>query len=457
MTEPRKTAAVYCRLSYAPDGNLEKVEDQEHAARQIAERMGWTVGDVYPDNNLSAWRRGVRRAQWERMLAAIEDGWHDSIIVYHGDRLIRQPWDLEMLLRLADERRLQLASVSGTRDLSSPDDRFVLRIEAAQACRESDNTSRRVRNSIAKKADQGMPHTGGARPYGFESDQVTLVPGEAANVAEWCGRYLAGESLHSITNDLNSRSVPTVKGKRWDHTTLRQVLRRPRNAGLLERKGEIVGEGAWPAIVDRTTWEAVTAQLQRRREQGMHGAVTNKPRYLLTGIAVCDGCKHTLGTAPGSRHRRTYACVNRDCQQRVHRDITHLDEYVIGATLKRLSDPRLADRLTAESDSGVEAELAALEAKRRQTAIDFADDPHMTPDLLRLTLSRLDARIAELRARAAATQTHRVLDGLAGIDRAGWDALPLDRCRAAVRELLTVTVLPSWRGPGFDPHGVRLD
>lgn len=38
MPRPQK-AAIYCRLSYAPDGSLEKVEQQEADCRDLAMRL----------------------------------------------------------------------------------------------------------------------------------------------------------------------------------------------------------------------------------------------------------------------------------------------------------------------------------------------------------------------------------------------------------------------------------
>lgn len=153
-------AAIYTRLSWAPDGSVEKVDRQEDDCRDLASRIGWTVSErhVYKqDNHASAWKRDRKRPGWEAMLKAVEAGEIDSIIVYHGDRLIRQPWDLELLLRLAEDRRIHLASVSGVRDLSSTDDQFVLRIEAAQACKSSADTSRRVKRGWQARAKKGLP------------------------------------------------------------------------------------------------------------------------------------------------------------------------------------------------------------------------------------------------------------------------------------------------------------
>lgn len=63
-----------------------------------------------------------------------------GIVVWHTDRLFRQPRDLETLIDLADKGFL-VVSAHGSRVLTDPDDRFILRIEVAHAARSSDDTS----------------------------------------------------------------------------------------------------------------------------------------------------------------------------------------------------------------------------------------------------------------------------------------------------------------------------
>src|SRR5688572_12618277 len=118
------SAAIYCRISLARHGDTIKVDDQEGLCRQVAAQRGWQVTDlhVFKDNSRSAWQRNRRRPAWDAMLAAVDDGQVGAIVVYHGDRLIRQPWDLELLLRLADDKGILLASPTGERNLDSTDD-----------------------------------------------------------------------------------------------------------------------------------------------------------------------------------------------------------------------------------------------------------------------------------------------------------------------------------------------
>ena len=111
-------AGIYCRMSLAIQDDTAKIDDQERMCRLTAERLGWEVIDVYQDNNRSAWKHNRKRPAWDRMLADIEAGKINGIIVYHGDRLTRQPMDLEILISLSRTRGIKLASPTGVRDLN---------------------------------------------------------------------------------------------------------------------------------------------------------------------------------------------------------------------------------------------------------------------------------------------------------------------------------------------------
>jgi DNA invertase Pin-like site-specific DNA recombinase len=111
------------------------------------------------------------------MLKAMADGEIRHVIVYHPDRL-RQPKDLEELLSIADDKRVLLHGEANRRDLSDLDDRFILRIEVAHACRSSDGTSRRLRDALKDHAREGQPHVGN-RPYGYTRDGRAIVEEEA--------------------------------------------------------------------------------------------------------------------------------------------------------------------------------------------------------------------------------------------------------------------------------------
>src|SRR5262249_45537536 len=151
------------------------------------------------------------RPAWDAMLADVKAGLLDAIVVYHGDRLIRQPRDLEDLIDLAEGKGIRLAAPTGLRNLDSTDDRFVLRILVAQACMESDNTSRRRKAQYERWRREGRVRPGGrgGRAFGFATDGVTHVHGEVLIIRQMARRVLQGESVGAVARDVSARGART--------------------------------------------------------------------------------------------------------------------------------------------------------------------------------------------------------------------------------------------------------
>lgn len=486
MADTPQRAAVYCRLSYAPDGSLEKVDRQESDCRELAARLKWKVseGHVFKDNSRSAWQRNRKRPQWDAMLNAIEDGEVDSIIVYHGDRLMRQPHDLEKLLSVAESKRVRLASPSGVRDLDSPDDRFILRIEVAQACRESDNTSRRTRRGLAARAAKGLGQVGGYRPFGYgvqtgwreardaqtgEVRQVPVfdatqqVPEEAALGAEAIERLLAGQTQASVVKWLASKCT-TTSGGAWTTKTFHDWVLSPRIAGLIEHEGKLL-EAAWKPIVSVETWEQAKGLYARNSE--LHPYPGRERRYMLSNVAECGECGGLMRGRPVTpgKGRRGEPYTHYYCPacKKVARKTDFVDAYVSGWVVDLLnSDSFLQelDGLRRTQGTGVAAQIADLERRRaeaRETLENLADHPEVDAALVARSLASFDRKITELRNRLAAETNLGVVGRLVGVSAEGWRQTPVDVRSTAVKTLFRVTLVrTSKRGPGFDPESVRV-
>ncbi|MFJ9379384.1 recombinase family protein [Streptomyces sp. NPDC101455] len=503
MTEKPKNAAIYCRLSYAPDGSVEKVERQEADCRELAARMDWVISEqhVFVDNSRSAWQRNRKRPRWDGMLAAVEAGEVDGIVVYHGDRMIRQPFDLEKLIGIAEGKRLRISSPSGTRDLDSPDDRFILRIEAAQACRSSDDTSRRVRRGVKSRVAKGLPGRGGKRPYGWGMqtgtrvvidketgtermvpaiDTTLPIPTEISFIQQGIERQLAGADQGVVIRWLNKSGSRTTEGNQWTPKSWQNVVLAPRVAGLIEYEGQLY-EAVWDGAVSIEVWEAVKALYAANSEQYPYQGRERK--RLLTGIgecyrchggpqsaactgADCPGPHRTVQSKPtGGRNRkssRIYYCPS--CRG-VGRNMALLDGYIDGRVLKLLSSEDFTKELhtATEAVGGAQllTEITALEQRRTKVRADLAnlaDHPDVDPTLAVLSVASFDRKIHELRSRLAVPAKLKRLTPLVGIGREEWADLPIDVRATVVRDLFRVVILPtSRRGPGFDTSSVRLE
>lgn len=460
--QPPARAGIYCRMSLAVMNDPTKVEDQARVSRDLAARLGWTIaedrghpegGGVYTDNSRSAWQKTRKRPAWDRMLADVDAGRLDGIVVYHGDRLVRQPYDLETLIQLADGKGLKLAAPTGMRSLDNTDDRFVLRILVAQACMESDNTSRRRKSQYERWRREGKVRPGGrgGRAFGFRTDGVTHIPAETALIRGAAERILAGRRTSHVAAWLNEQGAVTPAGGPFTHGTVRKMLARPRYAGLMP---DGASAAAWEPVLDRETWEQVRAVLEVRAAG--FAFATNARRYLLSGIARCSECGSGLQIrAERNPALSGYGCVRPGCRK-VQRSARLLDDYVTGFVIGRLAAAERMPRSLPRP--GMEAEFRELARQRAETEAMITD--HSKGGRLQLLMARLDSidrRLAQLRDLSGEDARARLIRAHAGITREEFRALPLEVRRSLVTACVTVTVRPaSRRGPGLRTQDVDV-
>ena len=151
------TAAVYCRISDDPRGEGLGVKRQEAECREYAAQLGYEVGQVYVDNDLSA-TSGVDRPAFRALLADRPE----AVIVWHVDRLVRLTRDLEQVIDLAVNVH---AVKAGHLDLSTPAGRAVARTVTAWAQYEGEQKVQRMRASFDQRAARGIPW--GPEPFGY--------------------------------------------------------------------------------------------------------------------------------------------------------------------------------------------------------------------------------------------------------------------------------------------------
>jgi len=451
-------AAIYCRISLAVLRDTTKVDEQEAQCREVCRRRGWEVGEVFKDNSKSAWQRNRKRDGWDEMLEGLRAGRFGAVVSYWGDRIVRQPRDLEDLLDLRDVRQITFASVAGQYDFDNKDHRMMMRWEVARACNESDTISMRVSNHHTVRRAQGLVRPGGrgGRAFGFETDGITHVEAECAVIRDMAARVLRGETAGSVAREASARGWRTPAGNEFSHGTVRKMLARPRYAGLMP-DGE--SAAAWEPVLDRGTWELVRLALDSKAET--FGYASNARRWLLSGIAACGACGAPLAIKPSKGRGRAdyvngYACL---ACRKVYRSAPLLDAYVGRMVVNRENNPlNPAAEAPAAPDSAAEwAALAAEHAETGRMAASYSASAGRLA-LLMARLDAIDARMAELREREADSVRTRLRETYRGVTWEQWPALPLEVRRSLVTAWFRVTVLPaSKRGPGFRTEDVRLD
>ncbi|MFD8072195.1 recombinase family protein [Streptomyces sp. NPDC059718] len=482
-----RRVGIYIRISDDREGGGLGVKRQEDDCRLLAASLGWSVVEVYDDNDMSATNRRKKRRGYHRMLADMQSGHIDAVLAWHPDRLYRQPRELEDLMDLLDNPDLdvELRTVrAGNIDLSTPDGRMLARIQVAVAKREVEHRQERILRKVQELVEAGKIHNSGHRPFGYtrffdgtgnrrKIIGEVLNETEAKHVESWADRALEGESLYSLVVSAIDSGIKTSTGGDWSYNGMKALLISGRIAGLKEHKGEVVGKAVWPAIISEEKHKALRALLRDRsaqaKERGAQRTTTAK-KYPLSGLIRCT-CQvpHTVGVPcdckeQGREHHKmatrprsdspisVYTCPKDgggcggrtiqipDLEKAMERLLFAQLEEVEAAVGQDPDDPRPA---LEEKLKNMEARRAALEEE-----LDEGDRPirEITEALTRIKgrMAKIQRDLAEYSVKA------NVLEISADDLRAAWADYSVPRKQAVYRGLIREIIIH----PATRPYNV---
>lgn len=462
-------AAIYLRISDDREGRALGVERQDEDVRRLAKREGDTIVGVYKDNDIGASIKSRKpRPDYRRLLADARAGHFTKIIAYTSSRLTRRPREHEDQIELAQHYGITFAYVaSPTFDLNTSAGRRVARSLAAHDAGEAEDISERVQRAKEQSALDGR-YRGGRRPFGFESDGVTIRESEAELVRLAADAILAGDSLDSLARQFNDSGSTTTMGRAWTSVGVRRLLLRPRTAGLVEQHGEIVATAVWEPLVPPEKWRTVRSILT---DPSRLTHTRTSMRWLGSSLFVCGVCGDVMRGAAvsGPAYKTGNAKMAYRCRARAHlsRAAQPVDDLVADVVIARLSRPDAVEMLTDDDNS---EDLSALYARAstQRSKLDeltalYAEDA-ITARQLADGTSRINQTLADIESQIAEATSTSVLSGIVGVDdvKGAWDQLPVPRRKAIVDALMTVTLLKDHRrgrkpgGGYFDPELVQI-
>ncbi|MFW8566175.1 recombinase family protein [Orrella sp. 11846] len=296
----RKRCAVYCRVSTDErlDQEFNSIDAQKEAchayvASQRAE--GWIpVADDYDDPGFSG--GNTDRPGLKRLMADIERGQIDIVVVYKIDRLTRSLADFSKMVEVFERQSVSFVSVTQQFNTTTSMGRLMLNVLLSFAQFEREVTGERIRDKIALSKKKGM-WMGGTPPLGYDVIARKLVVNdkEAALVRQIFDDMVVLESTAALARKLNAEGHTT---KSW--ITKKGIHRQggPLSAQYLHKLlnnriylGELSLKGEWfagehEAIVDQDAWEKVQAVFavngeDRRQKTGIRFRTDSLLRGLL--------------------------------------------------------------------------------------------------------------------------------------------------------------------------------
>jgi len=234
METTSSSTFVYLRISEDRASDFVSVENQRAAVLELATRLGLPVTETFVDNDLSAFSGKARPGYQQLVAAVVGSPGPCTVLVWHLDRLYRRPKELEDLLGLVVRQAVTIETVQGGMfDLKTHEGKLGARLHVTVASYESGHKADRIALAARRGAERGDWH--GPRRFGYQltdGRSAAIDPVEGPMVRELVDRFLAGESLYSLTVWANGQPVPPLRAKMWHANTVRQLLASPRIAGL---------------------------------------------------------------------------------------------------------------------------------------------------------------------------------------------------------------------------------
>jgi site-specific DNA recombinase len=312
-------AVGYGRVSTEEQANEGHSLDaqRERNLKRIQEE-GWTLVGYFDDPGYSG--KNLKRPGIQKLIAEIEQGNIDAVVVHKLDRLTRNVGDLHKLMKLFEKHNIKFISVTEHLDTSSAMGRmfvFMLGI-IAQWYRE--NLSEEVKKGMSTRAKKGL-HNITVPLFGYEraEDGKLIVKPDEAKWVRWIfDQYLAGIGSTNIAKRLNEMGVRRNRGAKWDQHKVMMTLTNWHYVGRVHWKDaskpddeRIIVDGSHEPIISVETFEAAQRLLERRKA-GM--ASKTSYDYVFSGIIRCGKCggnyKGKYNKKRGNQLYRGYECTN---------------------------------------------------------------------------------------------------------------------------------------------------
>jgi DNA invertase Pin-like site-specific DNA recombinase len=313
----RLNCVIYTRKS--SDEGLEKEFNSLDAQReacaafiQSQKHAGWVaLPDPYDDGGLSGGT--MERPALQRLLADIQAGKVQIVVVYKVDRLTRSLADFAKIVDVFDAHGASFVSVTQQFNTTTSMGRLTLNMLLSFAQFEREIAGERIRDKIAASKAKGM-WMGGNVPLGYDVRDRKLIVNkvEAETVRMIFRRYADLGSVRALGYELDRLGIVSKRresaggvragGNRFSRGALYTLLQNHLYRGEIAHRGKVY-PGQHEAIIDAELWQIVQEKLAENRQLRTLGVAADEPS-LLAGMIVDSAGQRMTPTHAVKKGRR---------------------------------------------------------------------------------------------------------------------------------------------------------
>ena len=301
---------AYARVSSGKDAMLHSLSAQvSHYSEMIQSHIGWVYCGVYSDEALTGTKSD--REGFQQMLTDCRAGKIDMVITKSISRFARNTVTLLQTVRELKSMGIDVYFEEQYIHTISADGELMMTILASYAQEESLSASENQKWRVRKAFENGeLINLRFLFGYSITADGVQINEKEAAIVREIFSRFNGGESMSSISRDLNARGYRGALGGKRCAERMRNTLSNEKYLGnallqkryrnnhiekkLVANKGELpmyYAEGTHEPIIDQATFDKAQERLRMLAQQT---ANRKKPtRSAFSGLIHCGLCGNT--------------------------------------------------------------------------------------------------------------------------------------------------------------------
>ena len=451
----RLRVCAYCRVSTDSEEQESSYNAQiTHYTNYISANPDWVLAGIFADEGLSG-TSVRRREEFNRMIAACEEGKIDMIITKSISRFARNTLDCLNYIRRLKALNIPILFEKEAINTKEAVGEVLITILASIAQQESKSISDNVRMGIEYGFQEGrgilnyscfLGYTGNGTP-----GELVIVPEEAELIRRIFREYLEGFSPYRIASRLEAEGAVTARGgNRWYNSTIVNILQNEKYCGELlmqkyytedylthrlvkntgQRPQYFVANHHDPIIPKEVFYQVQAERIRRASLKQDPSRLRFGNRLALNGRLVCGKCGSTfrrflkpdVGKTEWRCRRRAYVPNPEDpvqpnwrCDSRILRE-TEVETAVLNAFNRLpLHHRRLLSmkRAILLQINGLDMRLRAiavrqkaLEAQQEKPAVSHyqdngSDKPAYRVDGIQETLARLKRRKEILCSRRA--------------------------------------------------------
>ncbi|MBI2844855.1 MAG: recombinase family protein [Armatimonadetes bacterium] len=323
---PKVRCAIYVRKS--TEENLNTDFNSLDAQREACEcyvnsrkHEGWVVLPTdYSDGGFTG--ANMDRPSLQRLLADVESGRVDVILVYKLDRLSRSLLDFAKLVEVFEQHNVSFVSITQSFDSSTPMGRLCINVLMSFSQFEREIIGERIRDKVAAAKRRGK-FTGGTPPLGYDVDSKNrrlVVNHQEAKIVRFIFKRFAelGSPL-KLAWELNGKGITTKswmtkqgvfrEGKAWHKMHIYRVLHNRTYLGEVIHKDSTY-PGEHEAIIKKSQWDRDHAVIEENTRTRARHARSKAPA-LLRGIIRCgawDRAMSPVSTQSRGKRYSYYQC-----------------------------------------------------------------------------------------------------------------------------------------------------